>query len=160
LEGGNIVANDPERDPRLAALDMFVGAWAAQIEHPAIPDIPAGRVTFAWELDGRYLIQRTTTPQPEFPDSLSVIAPGDEEGTYTRHYFDTRGVSRLMHMHLTDGLWTLRRTEPDFSPLDFWQRFAGRFSDDGNRIDGRWEQSHDGGATWKLDFSERYTRVG
>ena len=44
----------PGRDPRLTALDIFVGEWAAQVEHPAIPDSPAGRVTFAWELEGRY----------------------------------------------------------------------------------------------------------
>lgn len=153
-----MVADDLDRDPRLAALDIFVGAWTARIEHPALPEIPAGRVTFAWELHGRYLIQRTTNPRPQFPDSLSVIAPGGD-GAYIRHYFDTRGVSRLLHMHLAGGIWTLRRTAPDFSPLDFCQRFEGHFSEDGNRIDGCWEQSHDGGATWKLDFSEHYTRV-
>ena len=153
------MANDqPGRDPRLAALDILVGTWTAHIDHPALPDIPDGTVTFSWALDGKYPMQRSIIPQPYFPDSESLIAPGDEAGTYTRHYFDTRGVSRLLHMRLAEGVWTLRRTDPDFSPLDFWQRFEGHFSEDGDRIEGRWEQSHDGGATWELDVPVTYTR--
>jgi len=155
-----MAANYPERDPRLAALDILVGAWTEQVNHPAIPAIPDGRVTFAWELNGRYLLQRSTIPQPEFPDGLALIALGDDTGAYTQHYFDTRGVTRLYQMRLADGIWTLWRTAPDFSPLDFCQRFEGRFSDDGDRIDARWEQSHDGGATWELDFPLTFTRVG
>jgi hypothetical protein len=63
-------------------------------------------------------------------------------------------------MRLEDGSWRIWRTAPDFSPLDFCQRFEGGFSEDGNRIDGQWEQSLDGGATWELDFPMSYTRVG
>jgi hypothetical protein len=84
-----------KRDPKLAALDSLVGEWTEHIDHPAMPDIPDGRVTFTWTLDGRYLLQSSTIPQPEFPDSVSLIAPGDEDGTYLQHYFDTRGVTRL-----------------------------------------------------------------
>ena len=91
------------RDPRLAALDSLVGVWVAHIDHPAMPDIPDGRVEYAWALNGRYLLQRSTIPQPEFPDSQSFIAPADEDGTYLQHYFDTRGVTRLYRMTLADG---------------------------------------------------------
>lgn len=149
-----------ERDPKLAALDTLVGEWTEHIDHPDMKGIPDGRVTFAWTLDGRYLLQSSAIPQPEFPDSLSLIAPEGEDGTYLQHYFDTRGVTRLYRMRLEDGSWRIWRTEPDFSPLDFCQRFEGRISEDGNRIDGRWEQSHDGGATWELDFPMSYTRIG
>ncbi len=148
------------RDPRLAALDSLVGVWVEHIDHPAMPDIPDGRVEYAWALDGRYLLQRSTIPQPEFPDSRSFIAPGDEDGTYLQHYFDTRGVTRLYRMTLADGGLRMWRTAPDFSPLDFCQRFEGTFSADNNRIDARWEQSHDGGTTWELDFPLTFTRVG
>lgn len=151
--------NRQSRDPRLAALDVLVGVWVEHIDHPAMPDIPDGRVEFAWALNGHYLLQRSTIPQPEFPDSQSFIALGDKAGTYLQHYFDTRGVTRLYRMDLHDGILRVRRTEPDFSPLDFCQRFAGHFSEDGNRIDARWEQSHDGGATWELDFTVAFTRV-
>ncbi len=37
--------------------------------------------------------------------------------------------------------WTLERTKPDFSPLDFHQRFVGSISDDGTTIDGEWRTS-------------------
>jgi hypothetical protein len=137
-----------------AALDLFVGEWTLQV---LLPNAPAGRTTFEWTLDGKYLQQRTENPQPEFPDALMLLSYDD--GAYTQHYFDTRGVTRVYRMTLADGLWTLRRDEPDFSPLDFAQRFEGRFSPDATTIEGRWEASHDTGITWEVDFALRYTRL-
>ena len=43
---------------------------------------------------------------------------------------------RLYAMTFRDGIWTLVRSSPDFTPLDFSQRFTGRFSADGNTISG------------------------
>jgi hypothetical protein len=139
-----------------AALEVFVGEW---VEQMLVPDAPAGRATFEWTLDGKYLLQRSDSPQPDFPDGLVIISYDEDSGGYTQHYFDSRGVTRLYRMSLSDGVWTLLRDRPDFSPLDFAQRFQGTFSPDGNTIDGRWETSPDGGATWDLDFGLRYTRV-
>ena len=34
----------------------------------------------------------------------------------------------------------------------------GEFDADASTIDGRWEQSHDGGRTWALDFAITYRR--
>ena len=48
--------------------------------------------------------------------------------------------------------------KPDFTPLDFSQRFTGTFSDDGKTIAGPWEISHDG-KTWEHDFDLTYTKV-
>jgi hypothetical protein len=39
-------------------------------------------------------------------------------------------------MSLENGVWRLWHDEPDFSPLDFSQRFTGSFSDDGKTIAG------------------------
>ena len=75
------------------------------------------------------------------------------------HYFDSRGIARVYAMSLEDGVWTLWREAPDFSSLDFAQRFTGTFSDDGTTIVGRWETAHDG-ATWEHDFDLTYVRVG
>ena len=61
-------------------------------------------------------------------------------------------------MEFSDGVWTLGREFPDFTPLDFSQRFTGRFSGDGQRIDGRWETSRDG-SDWEHDFDLTYTKV-
>jgi hypothetical protein len=138
------------------ALEVFVGEWVEQV---LVPDAPPGRTTFEWMLDRKYLLQRADSPLPEFPDGLMVISYDDHSGTYTQHYFDSRGVTRLYKMSLGDGVWTLWRDQPDFSPLHFAQRYEGTFSADGDTIEGRWETSHDGGATWELDFGLRYTRV-
>jgi hypothetical protein len=145
-----------DRAVALAALDVFVGEWAVEVQ---VPGSPTGRVVFAWALNGQYLLQHSSAPDP-VPDSLALIGLGDDTDPYLQHYFDSRGVTRLYRMGLAGGGWTLRRTDPDFSPLDFWQRFAGTFSADNNRIDGHWEQSHDGGATWEVDFRLTYTRSG
>ena len=42
---------------------------------------------------------------------------------------------RLYAMSFADGVWTLTRESPDFTPLDFRQRFTGTFSTDGNTPD-------------------------
>jgi hypothetical protein len=145
---------EDEPDPRLAALDIFVGEWIEQVE---LPGAPPGRSTFEWDLKGRFLVQRALSPLPEHPDGLMIISL-DQDG-YLQHYFDSRGVVRLYRMTLEDDTWTLLRAEPDFTPLEFSQRFVGAFSLDGNRIEGRWETSHDQGQNWELDFPVSYTRL-
>jgi hypothetical protein len=143
-----------QRDERLAALDLFVGEWIEQVE---VPDAPPGRSSFEWDLRGTVMIQRAVSPLPEYPDGLMVISLAPDG--YLQHYFDSRGVARLYRMSLTDRTWTLLRTEPDFTPLDFAQRFVGTISPDGNRIDGQWETSYDQGQSWEVDFPLSYTRV-
>ena len=62
-------------------------------------------------------------------------------------------------MSFSDGIWKLWRDSPDFSPLNFSQRFTGTFSDDGKTISGAWEISHNAIA-WQHDFDLIYTKVG
>jgi hypothetical protein len=81
-----------------------------------------------------------------------------ETGAYTQHYYDSRGVVRLYAMTFADGAWTLTRKSPDFSPLDFEQRFTGAFSQDGNVIGGAWQKRLNG-ASWEHDFDLTYRRV-
>ncbi len=88
-----------------------------------------------------------TSPQPGFPDSIAIIAPDPGSRGFTQHYFDSRGIVRLYRMEST------RRC------LESSQRFEGTFSADGDTIDARWEESHDGGQSWQLDFRLTYTRV-
>jgi hypothetical protein len=115
-------------------------------------------MTFERLADGPFVQQSWSIPIPEAPDGVAVLAWSEERGTYLQHYFDSRGVARLYEMTLEDGTWTLTRTTPDFSELSFCQRYTGTFSDDGDRIDGRWEISHDGAETWELDFELSYVR--
>ena len=140
-------------------LDVLVGQWTVTVRFPG-PE-PTGtaeaRSVFEWILDGKYLVQRTEVSIPEAPDSMSVVAASADGQSYTQHYYDARGVTRLYAMTFVDRVWTLTREAADFSPLDFRQRFVGTVSPDGDRIDGAWEMgTPDGG--WKLDFELTYTR--
>lgn len=101
---------------------------------------------------------RPEIPVPQAPDGLMVIRADPGTGAYTQHYFDSRGVARLYAMGFEDGVWTLTRESPDFTPLDFRQRFTGTFSEDGNTITGAWEAGFDGGG-WEHDFDLTYRRV-
>ena len=88
-----------------------------------------------------------------------IVSAGLETGAYTQHYYDSRGVVRVYVMTLADGAWTLTRERPDFTPLEFPQRFTGTFSADGNTITGAWEIGADGGE-WEHDFALTYRRAG
>jgi hypothetical protein len=137
-------------------LEPLVGTWAMAA---SFADAPEGRCTFAWMPGGKFLVQRWEVPVPEAPDGLAVIGWDEGRGTYLQHYFDARGVARVYEMGWDGRLWTLSRTEPDFAPLDFAQRFRGELSDDGRAIAGTWEIAGDG-STWEKDFDLSYTRVG
>jgi hypothetical protein len=157
-ENGVIVVTGSRADA-LARLDVFVGEWRVEARFSAAGDGPAGRSTFEWALDRQFLIQRTEVPVPEAPDGLMIVSADLKTGAYTQHYYDSRGVVRLYAMSLSDGVWTLTRESPDFTPLDSRQRFTGTFSPDGNTIDGAWESARDGGG-WEHDFALTYRRAG
>jgi len=67
-------------------------------------------------------------------------------------------VVRLYAMTFADGVWTLTRELPDFTPLEFRQRFTGTFGSDGSTISGAWEKGRDGGE-WEHDFALTYRRA-
>jgi len=146
------------RADALACLDVFVGEWILEAQFPGSQraDGPVARSRFEWALGRQFLLQRTEAPVPEAPDSLTIIGVDLQTGSYTQHYYDSRGVVRLYAMTLADGAWTLTR---EFTPLDFWQRFTGTFSADGNTITGTWEKSFNGG-DWEHDFVLNYRRAG
>ncbi len=123
----------------------------------APPGAVRARSVFEWALGGRFLVERSEIELPEAPDGLCVIAADPAGDGFTQHYFDSRGVVRLYAMTFDDGVWTLRREAPDFTPLEFAQRFTGRLSPDGGTITGRWEIKHPG-QDWRTDFDLTYVR--
>jgi hypothetical protein len=153
------VKRERERDERLDRLEIFLGEWRPEASaFPLPPELAdSARTTFEWTLDGAFLLQRAFVPVPEAPNALCVIGLNAGDG-YTQHYFDSRGIARLYAMTFDGREWTLERHAPDFSPLDFHQRWLGTFSADGNTIEGRWETSPDG-RDWELDFELTYRRV-
>jgi hypothetical protein len=149
-------AADDQRDAR--DLGRFVGSWDVDFDLPGMPTV-RGRTTFDWLLGHRFLVQQAGADHPEAPDGHMIIAADLRRSSgYVQHYFDSRGVVRTYEMDVDGPDWTLIRTTPDFTPLDFAQRWVGRFSDDGETITGRWETSPDGVA-WQLDFHLTYRRA-
>lgn len=150
----------------LARLDVFAGEWVMQARFPGGQPAPSGeagggplaRSRFEWALDRQFLVQRTEIAIPEAPDSLAIVSADPQTGAYTQHYYDSRGVVRLYAMTLAAGVWTLTRESPDFTPLEFAQRFTGTFSEDGNTISGAWEKRLSGG-DWEHDFDLIYRRA-
>jgi hypothetical protein len=140
-------------------LEPLVGEWRLVAQFKGVPPMDdAARVTFEWLPGKTFLVERWEIPVPEAPDGIAIIgADPAREGDYLQHYFDSRGVARVYKMSLADGVWKLWRDEPDFSPLDFTQRFTGRFGEDGTSIRGAWEINH--GEAWEHDFDLTYTKA-
>jgi len=139
-------------------LGRFIGEWTMRITFPGAPPVEGGRVVFEWMTGEKFLIQRWEVPVPEAPGGLAVIGFDAGRGTFLQHYFDSRGIARVYAMSLKDRVWTLQRETPDFSPLDFAQRYTGTFSDDDRTITGRWEIARDD-STWEHDFDLTYVRL-
>jgi hypothetical protein len=138
-------------------LERFIGEWEVEVD---LTDGPVrGRATFEWLLGRRFLQQTSTADHPAAPDcSIVITADHRRDDGYLQHYFDSRGVVRVYEMDVDGAEWTLTRMTPDFTPLDFTQRWIGRFGDDGDTIEGRWETSPDG-REWQLDFRMTYRRT-
>ena len=147
-------------DGSLAALQPLVGEWRVVVSFEGMPSADAGAgVRFEWLSRERFLIQRWEVPVPEAPDGIAIIGADPERaGNYLQHYFDARGVARVYKMSFGGGVWKLWRDEPDFSPLDFAQRYTGTFSDVGGTIAGAWEIRHPG-RDWEHDFGLAYVRA-
>ncbi len=122
--------------PALSALDAFVGEWDVEAHLPDAAPAPVaglpivGRAVFEWMFGGNFWSSARRSPTRARPTASRSLASIPRLGAYTQHYFDSRGVARVYAMTFSDGVWTLLREAPDFTPLDFSQRFSGRFSAD------------------------------
>jgi hypothetical protein len=106
-----------------------------------------------WLEEQRFLIQRSHYDDPEIPDAIAVT--GFIDGKPSMHYFDPRGVHRVLAVDVTVDTWRFWNDAPGFS-----QRFTHTFSDDNNAINGQAELSTDDGATWERDLAIAYRRIG
>jgi hypothetical protein len=128
-------------------LDVLIGEWETEIP---LPDgVVRGHVSV--ERLGEFLVYHGTVERAEFPDSVSIL----DAARGKMHYFDTRGVARVLDLDLTGRVLTLSREDEDWD-----QRFVGEISDDGNAIDGAWERSEEPGSPLQHDFDMSYRRVG
>ena len=140
--------------PALEPLNALVGDWLTEGSHVMIPDtVLRGKKTYAWFEGQCFLIEHSYTDHPDVPNSISMIGADNSEASLVQHYFDSRGVSRIYKMSLSEGVWKLWRDAPGFS-----QRFTGTFSNDGKTVQGLFEKSGDG-VQWERDMELTYTKV-
>ena len=148
--------NQPSRsNTALEFLGVFLGKWNIEIssfqEDPSA--VYRGNASFQWLEGGAFLSQRSQVPGTDFPRVTAVIGPDDTASAYCMLYADSRGVSRIYQMSLTDGIWKLWRDFPGFS-----QRFTATFDGSYRILTGAWENSPDG-SNWRHDFNIKYTKV-
>jgi hypothetical protein len=89
----------PARPVPLERLDRLVGEWEMVFTgggSDAFPSPIGGRTRFDWLSGGQFLIQRWEA----------------DGALYTQHYFDSRGVVRIVAMSFEDGIWKLWRDSP------------------------------------------------
>lgn len=159
-------------DPTLASLGRLVGAWTTEATHPDMPGVVVhGTADVEWLEGERFLLLRSRTDHPDFPDALSVIGHMDQDrvdeskdgkdnvstppsSPLRMQYFDSRGVYRLNDTRVTDAAWEWWRESPGFS-----QRFTGRFEDGGDTIVGQSQLRRDD-VHWKDDLAITYRRKG
>jgi hypothetical protein len=154
-QGGpeGITMNQPTAEQALKEIEVLVGEWS-QTATPAGGEPWPGeaKATFEWLEGGQLLLERSTVEMPEAPDGVCIYGCDAANGTYYQLYTDDRNVCRVYQMSIGKGEWKLWRDGEPFN-----QRFTATISEDGNRIEGRWE--YDEGDGWKTDFDLVYTRV-
>jgi hypothetical protein len=156
-------------EPAPRALEQLVGSWTTEATHPSLPgSVVRGTVAVEWLEGERFLIHRSRSEHPAFPDAISILGfagsdrVGDATGNrptangapeLTMHYFDSRGVSRVYDTSIDKHAWCISRVAPGFS-----QRFIGTFADGGDTITGLWRLCEDD-IHWSDDLRITYRRV-
>ncbi len=142
----------PGINPALKKLDELVGDWHVEAIVGELRQV--GRARFEWVEGGAFLKESWDFAPSELPPAATWIIGSDESSTdFSVLYYDTRSVSRVLHMRMEDGTWSLWRDDPEFS-----QRFSGKFSPDRNAIKVYLEKSFDQ-KTWVHDFDLVFTRI-
>jgi hypothetical protein len=146
--------DQPTAENALKELEPLVGEWKLEATPPGGPPWPGeASVTFEWMEGAPFLIERSKVEMPEAPNAICIIGCDAASGRYFQLYSDDRGVCRVYELSIGHGEWKIwREGEP------FAQRFTGRFSEDGDRIDARWQAAKDG-TNWETDFELVFTRV-
>jgi hypothetical protein len=147
--------DQPTAEQALKELEVLVGTWSIVATPPGGDPWPGeASITYEWlDEDKRLLIERSTVEMPEAPNAVCVIGCDAATGRYFQLYTDDRNVCRVYEMSIGNGEFRFWRDGEPFS-----QRFKGQISEDGNRIEARWEAAKDG-TNWETDFDLVFTRV-
>ena len=78
-------------------LEPLIGEWSLEAIFPGAPPSDLrGRVAFEWMTGGRFVVERWEIPVPEAPDGIAIIGFDEGRQTLLQHYFDSRGVARVV----------------------------------------------------------------
>jgi hypothetical protein len=140
-----------------------VGRWTTEATHPAFPGtVVSGWAEVDWLEGEKFLIWRSHSDHPDFPDSTSIV--GDTDGL-RMHYFDSRGVHRIYPLTVTGDGWEMAMDRQSSgsaafaSPDDpgFSQRMTFTFEDEDQTISGKSQLSYDD-VNWEDDLQITYRR--
>src|SRR4051812_18258556 len=103
---------------QLQLFNRLLGAWTTEATHPMFPGLVVHGTTAVEWLEGeRFLIVRSRTDHPQFPDAISIIGNTDEDREEADHkakvndgplhmqYFDSRGVFRINEVSIDETAW-------------------------------------------------------
>ncbi len=134
------------RNPALEPLDVLIGEWSLTLTNAwfleSLDVEQYGRATARWLGDAFIELEADLEGEPLWHFAFGRT---DANGELVALYHDPRPTSRLFRMTFVEGKLTLMRQDPDFH-----QRFIATVTP--ARIDGHWDASDDGGATWRKDF--------
>jgi hypothetical protein len=134
------------RNPALEALDDLIGAWSLTITNAwfleSLDVEQHGRASAQWLGDSFIELEANLDDEPLWH---FVFGRTDARGELVALYHDPRPTSRVFHGTFVEGELILVRQDPDFH-----QRLIVTVTP--ARIDGHWDASDDGGATWRKDF--------
>ncbi|TMC67718.1 MAG: hypothetical protein E6J18_15505 [Chloroflexi bacterium] len=140
----------------------LAGRWSTEATHPGLPGaIIRGSSEIDWLEGERFLIYRSSYDHPDIPDSISII--GDTDGLQM-HYFDKRGVHRILDVTVTGEGWEMamdrHSSAGSFASPDapFSQRITYTFEDEDRTISGKGMLSYDN-VNWDDDLQITYRRV-
>jgi hypothetical protein len=144
--------------PSIKDLEPLIGRWRQVVDAPRhVGEKVEGDMTLEWLRDEKVILQRSISENRMVPEGVVLIMDADEadEGDFTAHYFDSRAVSRVLHMSFQNGVWKWWRYATHLD--DFDQRFEGTLSQDGKTIESSCYLVE--GGEWIHDFDVVYTRA-
>jgi len=140
----------------------LVGRWTTEAAHSGLPGAIVSGSSEIERLEGeQFLIYRSSYDHPDIPDSIAII--GDTDGLHM-HYFDTRGVYRMLKVTVTGEGWEMAmdRHLPagSFASPDapFSQRMTYTFEDEDRTMSGKAMLSYDN-VSWDDDLEIAYRRL-
>lgn len=133
------------------ALDFWLGEWICSWEGGH------GRNRITRELDGRVIVERFESFEPERWSGLSVSVHHEHHG-WRQTWVDSTGNSWAFDGRPLDDGFTFTTTEiEDGRSIEKRMVFSGIRPD---ALTWRWERSLDGGGTWELLWRIDYRRLG